>query len=498
MAKTIFKEIPLGQTLPINNIHAVSVSMPKLQDVIDYEEQTPAIVEQIVTAYPRFILHPYLKQMALYIKNKYKVSDEYEVVVVSSQKAVKIIADKYFIHNSIEVKENFGIILVLKETCQLQKVLKFIQHVGCNLSSRFAQDYLYDLGLLDIKHEEIVYEQEQLAQDKLVNNLAKAYKQPKENICLAPSGMNAVYSALKGIKALGAKNARTILVQFGWLYLDTMNVVKNHHDESKIFYDIKNIGLLEEYLKTYGRQVSSIITELPTNPLLLSVDIISLSALCKKYNIPLIIDSTFASPYNVDLKPYADIMIESLTKYACGNADVLMGALIINESSTLAFCKEEFFKHCDQPYIKDIQRLAYQSSFYEERMQKINANAFKLIKYLEKAPFVKDLFHTLKEENYVEVMQNKEAVGGVISLTFNKDFEEVYDLLNFPKGPSLGTEFTLLMPYVYLAHYDFITCEKGRNFLKENKIPIDLIRIAVGCEDIDDIIFEFERIKTLI
>jgi len=50
---------------------------------------------------------------------------------------------------------------------------------------------------------------------------------------------------------------------------------------------------------------------------------------------------------------------------------------------------------------------------------------------------------------------------------------------------------------VYLAHYDFITCQKGRDFLKENNIPIDLIRIAVGCEDIEDIIEEFERIKEL-
>ena len=497
MSKKIFKEIPLGQSIPINNIHAVSVSMPKLQHVIDYEEQTPQIVEQIVTAYPRFILHPYLKQMALYIKKKYKVSDDFEVVVVSSQKAVKIIADKYFIHNSINVDENFGIILVLKNTCQLQKVLKFIQHVGCNLSSRFAQDYLYDLGLLKNKHEEVLYPDENKAQDVLLNNIEAAYKQKKENLCLSPSGMNSIYSALKGIKSIGAKNGRTILVQLGWLYLDTMNVVKNHHNESKIFYDIKKLSLLEEYLKSHGLQVSAIVTELPTNPLLLSVDIIALSALCKKYNIPLIVDATFATPYNIDLKPYADIMIESLTKYACGNADVLMGVLILNENSTLSFCKEEFFKHCDKPYIKDIQRLAYQSSFYEQRMQKINANTIKLIKYLEKAPFVDELFHTLKEENYVKVMAHKEAVGGIISLTFNKSFQKVYDLLNFPKGPSLGTEFTLLMPYVYLAHYDFITCEKGRNFLKQNNIPIDLIRIAVGIEDIEDIIEEFERIKEL-
>ena len=35
MKESIFTHIPCGQTLPLNNIHAVSVSMPELQNVID-------------------------------------------------------------------------------------------------------------------------------------------------------------------------------------------------------------------------------------------------------------------------------------------------------------------------------------------------------------------------------------------------------------------------------------------------------------------------------
>ena len=54
MNNQIFSQIPCGQTLPQNNIHAVSVSMPTLQDVIDYEEQTPQILEKITTAYHLF------------------------------------------------------------------------------------------------------------------------------------------------------------------------------------------------------------------------------------------------------------------------------------------------------------------------------------------------------------------------------------------------------------------------------------------------------------
>lgn len=499
MNQSIFSHIKCGQTLPVNNVHAVSVSMPTLQEVIDYEENTNGIHEKIKSAYPRFVMHPYLKKMAEFLKQKYDISDKYEIVVVSSKKAVNIISDKYFIHNPIKIDEPFGVILVIKGTSQLDKVLTFIQHVGCNLSSRYAEDYLFDKGILkSIQKEEL--ESQENSEEILLSTLALAYRQPKENICLAPSGMNAVYTVLEGLKVIQNRNNRNILVQLGWLYLDTMNIVKNHYDKTKLFYDINALDSLEEYLQIEGNKVSAIITEVPTNPLLITCDVQRLKQLCVKYNIPLVIDSTFATPYNLDLKPYADIYIESLTKYASGNADVLMGAVVLNENSKLSCCSAEFFKHADKPYIKDIQRLALQVQNYESRMKKINENTTKLVEYLKTKSFIGEIFYTLSQKNannYSKLMRSKDAIGGVISLTFTKPFAKVYDTLNFAKGPSLGTEFTLLMPYVYLAHYDLITNEQGRKTLEENNIPIDLMRVSVGIEDINEIMKEFDKLDNI-
>ena len=287
------------------------------------------------------------------------------------------------------------------------------------------------------------------------------------------------------------------MYQNGWLYLDTMNIVKNHYSQSELFYDINDLDAVEKYLQTHGNKVSAVITEVPTNPLLQTVDLPRLKQLCTKYNIPLVIDSTLATPYNLDLKPYADIFIESLTKYACGNADVLMGAVILNENSNLACCSQEFFKHADKPYIKDIQRLCLEVQDYENRMIKINANTKKLVEYLKTKSFIERIYYTLDEnnyKNYSKLMKNEDAIGGLISLTFTKEFSKVYDTLNFAKGPSLGTEFTLLMPYVYLAHYDLIVSKEGRKILEDNHIPIDLLRVAVGVEDINEIIKEFEKL----
>ena len=494
---SLFSAIPCGETLPLNNIHAVSVSMPSLQDVIDYEEQTPEILEKITSAYPRFVMHPYLKELAKHIKEKYDINEAYEVVLLSSQKAVEVVSSKYFIHNKIEINEPFGVILVQNGTSQLQKVLKFIQHVGYNLSSRLAEDYLFEVGLIEKKHIEEL-EDKKNAYEILTSNLSLAYNQPTSNICLTPSGMNAVYCALRGLKTIQSKNGKTKLIQLGWLYLDTMNIVEHYFDENKIFYDINNLDLLEDYLKINAHTISAIITEIPTNPLLQTVDLPRLKTLCLKYNIVLVIDATFATPFNLDLKPYADIYVESLTKFACGNADVLMGAIILNENSKISAISQEFFKHADMPYIKDIQRLAFQIKDYEKRVNLISKNTKKLVEYFQTAPFIDEIFYCLNPKyasNYQKLMIDENSYTGIVSVTFKKDFKEVYDKLNFAKGPSLGTEFTLLMPYTYLAHYDLVTSKSGNEFLNQIGLPINLLRISVGIENIEDIIKEFERLN---
>ena len=497
MDNSYFKHIPCGETLPEKNIHAVSVSMPKIQDVIDYEEQTTEVLEKIKSGYPRFILHPYLKILASYIKKKYKIPNRYEVVILSSKKAVELVSDKYYIHNKIEINEPFGVILVQNGTSQLKNVLTYIQHVGCNLSSRFAQKYLFDLGLLNSIQEE-KFEDKDYAEDIIKDTLSKAYNQPKENLCLTPSGMNAIYSVIRAINSIQSHNGRSILVQFGWLYLDTMNIVNHHYKESKIFTDILNLDLLEEYLNEYGFQVSAIITEIPTNPLLKTVDINRLRNLCDKYNIPLIIDTTFATPFNVDLENYGDIFIESLTKFACGNADVLMGAIILNKKHNLSHMNVEFFKHCEPVFIKDIQRLAFEIKDYKKRVKKISSNTKELVKYLKTCSYVDKIYYCLSEENkdnYSHIMRDENSLTGIISITFNKPLKEIYDNLNFAKGPSLGTEFTLLMPYTYLAHYDMIKSEDGNKFLERIDLPIDIIRISVGIEPIKEIINEFKKLE---
>lgn len=479
---SIFRPIACGETIPVGNPHAISVSMPKLQDVIDYEEQTPEIRQRITSAYPRFVRHPYIMQLANYIAQKYAVKSEEEVVILSSPQAAEQLLEETNISSALKVQEPFGAISVRRGTKQLTDALLFIQHTGSLLSSRAAQDYLYEKGLLNKRFEEELAPEGE-AEASIKATLAKAYRQPVSNIGLAPSGMNAVCAAIKGVQKEQEAKGRNILVQLGWLYSDSMNIVSRYGSRSKQFFDVEKLDHLACFLAEHGKQVSAILTEVPTNPQLKCVDLVLLRSLCNTYDIPLIIDTTIATPYLFDFTPYADIMVESLSKFASGHADLLMGAVVMNQHGKAMPLAKAIFKQLEPVYKGDMQRLAHTIKNYEQRVRRVSENTAALVAHFKSCSYIHRLFYHQFDGAYV----------GLISVSFRSDFQQIYDALKLPKGPTLGTEFTLAMPYTYLAHYNHTLTESGRKLLESIELPINLLRIAVGTEAIGDIMEEFEQ-----
>ena len=52
---SLMPTIPVGQPIPPNVSHAVSVSLPRWQDIVDYEEGR--LTDSMQTGYPRFFIH---------------------------------------------------------------------------------------------------------------------------------------------------------------------------------------------------------------------------------------------------------------------------------------------------------------------------------------------------------------------------------------------------------------------------------------------------------
>lgn len=54
---------PLGNPVPFIE-HAISVSLPRWQDVVGYEENSSEVVDKMQTGYPRFFIHKSIEKVS--------------------------------------------------------------------------------------------------------------------------------------------------------------------------------------------------------------------------------------------------------------------------------------------------------------------------------------------------------------------------------------------------------------------------------------------------
>ena len=74
----------------------------------------------------------------------------------------------------------------------------------------------------------------------------------------------------------------------------------------------------------------ALFTEFPSNPLLRTPDLPRLRALADKYDFLLVVDETLGNFCNVEVLPFADMVVSSLSKVFSGDANVMGGRCAIS------------------------------------------------------------------------------------------------------------------------------------------------------------------------
>jgi len=234
------------------------------------------------------------------------------------------------------------------------------------------------------------------------------------------------------------------------------------------------------------------VIEAPTNPLVQTPDVAAVTALARRHGARLVLDPAISSPFNVNLLPHADLVVQSLTKYTAHEGDVIAGAVVVNTAGPDAAALRTLAASYLEPvHGRDLARLAAQIGRAPEVTGRINANTLKVAAFLESHPAVAQVWWALRpatRDNYLKVARTPGSVGCMISFTLKGGLAKFYDRVRLAKGPSFGLSTTLLSPYVYLAHYDLVTSEAGRAELAANGLTPDLLRLSVGTEPVEDII----------
>jgi cystathionine gamma-synthase len=483
----------LGVPLPLGNPHAVSVHLPNMDDVIGYEEQDPAVLKKMQSGYPRFFVNKLVEKLIIHTRSHHSISESADLLPVMDKKAIELLRERF--GSGIDFVELMGccFVVVKKEDNRNKQIRDFIRYSGLFLSSRKAEDNLFSMGKISEIHPEKLLRQ---GDHFIQKELARAYgSAASDDVFLASCGMNAIFAVFQSFKKTMADTLRKNIVQLGCLYIDSEQMIDENNSEEMVIPIASDLIRLEKILAEKHSSVLAVFTEVPNNPLLDCANIPALSSLCRKYDIPLVVDSTFGTPHNMNILPFCDVVVESLTKFACGHGDTIMGAAIINSNSHwYQGIKSNINNYLITPYYRDSNRLAVGITDYEKRMGIIAQNTHQLIDYLERSPVVAKIYSCKPgNHNFRLIRKTSESLPGLISVIFNKEVSYYYNRLLFAKGPSLGTNFTLLMPYVYMAHYQSLKTKSGRQKLAEMGMNPELLRFSIGLEPVDQIISNLQK-----
>lgn len=241
-------------------------------------------------------------------------------------------------------------------------------------------------------------------------------------------------------------------------------------------------------------KTKAIFIETPTNPMMNVIDIRKMAEITKKYNILLIVDNTFLSPYFQNpLELGADIVVHSGTKFLGGHNDTLSGFLVTSSkeiSDKLRFIIKTVGSGLS-PFdswlvLRGIKTLPL-------RMEKSQENAKAIVDYLLSEPKVKKVYYPgIKGSKGYEVCKSQSKGFGSM-ITFEVESKELaLKILKntklIPFAESLGGVETLITYPSTQTHAD--VPEEVRI---ANGITDCVLRLSAGIEDTGDLVADLRN-----
>lgn len=268
----------------------------------------------------------------------------------------------------------------------------------------------------------------------------------------------------------------------------------------------KKFGISVRYLDTtdpanvseaISDQTRMIWIETPTNPTLKLTDIAAMARIADVHGCLLCVDNTFASPYlQLPLLLGADIVLHSATKYLGGHSDLIAGLVVVKDTllaEQIKFiqnaCGAILSPHDSWLVIRGMETLPL-------RMPLHCSNAMKVAEYLAKHPYVDRVYYPgLPSHPHHSLIHEQSGGlgGGVVSFTLKTDTEEAAKTLVcqtrlFKLAESLGGVKSLCCHPASMTHLSIPPAKR-----KAAGVADSLIRLSVGLEDADDLVFDLEQ-----
>jgi cystathionine gamma-synthase len=471
----------IGRPMP-DTTHACAVSLPTWDSVIGYEEGRDRVMKKLEAGYPRFFLHPLVKRV--FAKATEEIAETGKRAIVfphkrAAQGAQRYVERKLAVATRIASYEEGLQALIVPETA-IGVAMEYWRFTGEIISSRQAEDLLQDR---EPGSGSVVMLKQQLSE---YSGAAL------DDHYLYETGMSGIFAAYRAVMNL-FPSKKTLQLEFP--YVDALKVQERFGNGVVFLYDADGEDLDAAVRRIQEGEFAAVFCEVPSNPLLRTVNLPRISEACRQGGVPLVVDDTVASSINLEVLKYADLVTTSMTKWMSGVGDVMAGLITLNDESPWATEFRSFFNEDTNDgsrlYPGDCRVLNDNVKSYRERVEKSNHNGELIADYLHEHPAVGRVwypkFNTPHE--YRLIRRESGGYGGLVSFTLKqpRKMPKVYDALELCKGPSLGTEFTLASPYTMLAHYFEL------DWAEACGVSPNLLRLSVGNEEGEIIIGALAR-----
>ncbi|MGH7335371.1 MAG: trans-sulfuration enzyme family protein [Candidatus Rokuibacteriota bacterium] len=238
----------------------------------------------------------------------------------------------------------------------------------------------------------------------------------------------------------------------------------------------------------------ALVSESPTNPYNRILDLDRFAGIGRQHRVKTVIDATFATPYNQ--RPLAfgvDAVIHSATKFLGGHNDLLAGAVLGSRELVGGVrALQAVTGAVVDPFAAYL--LVRGLKTFALRLERQNGNAQALAEFLAAHPKVAAVHYPSLPSHPEHDIARKQmrGFGGVVSFEVRGDLEaaaRVVDGCRIPHiATSLGGVESLIEQPAIMSFYELTTEERLQIGIKDN-----LIRYAVGIEDIDDLLADLAQ-----
>jgi cystathionine gamma-synthase len=235
--------------------------------------------------------------------------------------------------------------------------------------------------------------------------------------------------------------------------------------------------------------------ETPTNPTLKVIDIRRMAKVAHRVGATVVTDNTFATPVNQrPIELGSDIVVHSASKFLGGHADAL-GGIVCGPKGPVheVFHYREITGAALDPFAAYLLLRGLKT--LEIRVERQNASAMKIARFLEGHPAVERVFYpglASHPQHAIARRQMKGGYGGVLSFSLRGGFGAVKAFLpklNFAhRAANLGAVETTVGSPATTSHVEVSARDRALM-----GIPEALVRYSTGIEDVGDLIADLEQ-----